>query len=274
MMKKLFFCNLLFAVCSIASNAQVNITFEGFGDLTETSDFTGIGVTEYASFADQDGTTETMVTTVEDVPVGAIGNDLGKAMKAVESSTTTATHFPFITLKTNIDKSKGNFFVIKFLPGETDGGNFTLRLKNTDTTNSDFTTAYPASDGNTWLTIFFDISTFINGATNSKRIDLFYDNGGRTTGAGNSRVVWFDDIRQMPTLSINKFNISKSISPNPVSSVLNISTSLNTKTYKVVNMLGKTVLDVNATGSLDVSNLSQGLYFLVTDAGIAKFVKK
>ena len=75
-------------------------------------------------------------------------------------------------------------------------------------------------------------------------------------------------------LSTNKFNISESIYPNPVSSVLNVSESLNTKTYKVVDMLGKTVLDVKATGSLNVSNLTQGLYFLVTDAGIAKFVKK
>lgn len=69
-------------------------------------------------------------------------------------------------------------------------------------------------------------------------------------------------------------NISGSIFPNPVSSTLIISNSIETKTYKVVNLLGKTVKDVEATGSLDVSDLSAGIYILKTDAGIAKFVKK
>ncbi len=77
------------------------------------------------------------------------------------------------------------------------------------------------------------------------------------------------------TLSIsNKTSISESIYPNPVSSILNISKSVNTKTYKVLNLLGKTVKDVDASGSLDVSDLSAGMYILLTDAGNARFIKK
>ncbi|MDW5290829.1 T9SS type A sorting domain-containing protein [Formosa sp. PL04] len=77
------------------------------------------------------------------------------------------------------------------------------------------------------------------------------------------------------TLSIsNKKNISGSIYPNPVSSVLNISKSVNTKTYKVVNLLGQTIKQVNATGSINVSDLSAGMYILFTDAGNARFIKK
>ena len=93
--------------------------------------------------------------------------------------------------------------------------------------------------------------------------------------SGNS---WAGSIEGVAdnTLSIssNETNISRSIYPNPVSSILNISKSVNTKTYKVVNLLGKIVKDVSASGNLDVSDLSADMYILVTDAGQARFVKK
>lgn len=69
-------------------------------------------------------------------------------------------------------------------------------------------------------------------------------------------------------------NISSSIYPNPVNSTLNINSDINTKTYKVINMLGATVKNVSATGTLDVSDLPAGIYVLITDAGIAKFIKQ
>lgn len=84
------------------------------------------------------------------------------------------------------------------------------------------------------------------------------------------------DVKVVATLSTSSvINISDKIYPNPVSSTLNISSTINTKTYKIVNLLGKTVKDINATsGSIDVSGLSAGIYILRTDAGSAKFVKK
>lgn len=76
------------------------------------------------------------------------------------------------------------------------------------------------------------------------------------------------------TLSINKMNIIGSVYPNPVSTKLFISNTVKTNTYKITNLLGNTVKEVKANGSIDVSDLSAGIYVLVTDAGIAKFVKK
>ena len=79
------------------------------------------------------------------------------------------------------------------------------------------------------------------------------------------------------TLSVSDFNktsITSNVSPNPVSSILNVSLDVITKKYKVVNLAGVTVLETEATGSVDVSGLSSGVYLLVTDAGIAKFIKK
>lgn len=76
------------------------------------------------------------------------------------------------------------------------------------------------------------------------------------------------------TLSSKNFNlISKSIYPNPVRDVLTINSGIKTERYKVVNLLGKTVKNEKATGTINVSDLSNGMYLLVTDAGSAKFVK-
>jgi hypothetical protein len=77
------------------------------------------------------------------------------------------------------------------------------------------------------------------------------------------------------TLSNETFeNISRSIYPNPASTELMVSRDIKTKTYKVVSLLGLTIKEVKANGSIDVSNLSKGIYILVTDTGVAKFVKK
>ena len=64
-----------------------------------------------------------------------------------------------------------------------------------------------------------------------------------------------------------------SVYPSPAASTLTVNPSVVTKTYKVANLTGSIVLEANATGSLDVSNLTSGVYFLITDAGVAKFVK-
>lgn len=77
------------------------------------------------------------------------------------------------------------------------------------------------------------------------------------------------------TLSSKKLeNISKSIYPNPVSSELIIGKDVKTKTYRITNVLGSTVKEAEATGKLDVSDLKSGLYLLMTDSGVAKFIKK
>ncbi|GEM_PF-4239373 len=91
---------------------------------------------------------------------------------------------------------------------------------------------------------------------------------GNTSGNLTSTVVADGEL-----LSVKRFNISSKIYPNPVSTTLYIDSALETKSYKVVNLLGKEVKVAEAKGSLDVSSLSSGIYVLVTDEGMAKFVK-
>jgi len=70
-----------------------------------------------------------------------------------------------------------------------------------------------------------------------------------------------------------------SISPNPVSDLLNINTEENIKIVKleVININGQSLLNSNVGKSIDVSSLSVGNYLLriVTERGIEieKFVK-
>ncbi|WP_346883026.1 T9SS type A sorting domain-containing protein [uncultured Algibacter sp.] len=86
------------------------------------------------------------------------------------------------------------------------------------------------------------------------------------------------DVEVVSAVTLSTNDVSNSISdkiyPNPASTSITISRSIETKTYKVVNLVGSTVKEVNANGRLDVSDLSNGMYLLVTDSGIAKFVKK
>ena len=66
------------------------------------------------------------------------------------------------------------------------------------------------------------------------------------------------------TLSVDNFEIeSIVISPNPVQNILNIETQETIKEVCVYNLLGEKV-SVNqiSTVSLDVSNLSQGMYVI------------
>ncbi len=79
------------------------------------------------------------------------------------------------------------------------------------------------------------------------------------------------------TLSVSDFNdasINGLFGPNPAIDTIEISSNIITKTYKVVSLSGATIKEVTAKGSLDISDLTKGIYFLVTDTGIAKFVKQ
>jgi hypothetical protein len=72
-----------------------------------------------------------------------------------------------------------------------------------------------------------------------------------------------------------------SMYPNPANNVLNISAKETIKNADIFNVLGKKVMSVNinkANGSIDVSNLSSGIYLIkynVNDkVGTAKFIKQ
>ncbi len=104
-----------------------------------------------------------------------------------------------------------------------------------------------------------------------------FPNGGATPNPRSFAINGFriSEITEPPVLSVAEFSkedISSSMYPNPVSSELTI--GVETETYKVINLGGATVLEAAGTGVLNVSSLTNGIYFLVTDAGTAKFVKQ
>ncbi|WP_299440439.1 T9SS type A sorting domain-containing protein [uncultured Aquimarina sp.] len=79
------------------------------------------------------------------------------------------------------------------------------------------------------------------------------------------------------TLSVNDFNINPKkiiVYPNPAIQTITIDTNIVSDSYRVYNQSGKMVKEEKADGTLDVENLSPGIYFLVTDNGATKFVKK
>ncbi len=79
------------------------------------------------------------------------------------------------------------------------------------------------------------------------------------------------------TLSVSEVNnssINGLFGPNPVIDTIEISSTIITKTYKVVSLSGALIKEVAAEGSLDVSDLTKGVYFLVTDAGVGKIIKQ
>ena len=78
--------------------------------------------------------------------------------------------------------------------------------------------------------------------------------------------------------SINKIStIEASIYPNPVNSILNISTEENLNSYKVKNLAGQEICSGN-TNLIDLSSINNGLYFVEIEtnrgACVKSFVKK
>lgn len=83
------------------------------------------------------------------------------------------------------------------------------------------------------------------------------------------------------TLAIEDFSSSSiAIYPNPVSDILTVkmtNLSAENNSYKIVSILGKVVLKASSENleSINVSNLSQGLYFLkIGNLNPVKFLKK
>ena len=78
------------------------------------------------------------------------------------------------------------------------------------------------------------------------------------------------------SLSTNDFNKTKlaSVYPNPAKSTVNFGSDVKSDSYQVYDITGQLVADKKATGSLDVSNLSKGIYLIVTDSGNARIVKE
>lgn len=120
---------------------------------------------------------------------------------------------------------------------------------------------------------------FVNGGVSGAVPLAFSSVLGEQMTAGNSKNAVFklNTLVADNTLGIRDFftdDISKNVYPNPTTTTLYIN-NIETTSYKVVNLLGQIVKEVpyNKNGELNVSDLLSGVYFLLTDKGIAKFVK-
>lgn len=82
-------------------------------------------------------------------------------------------------------------------------------------------------------------------------------------------------INVVGTLSANNFEINDvAVYPNPTRDLISISTKSVYKSISVHDITGKTVKTFGETKTLNVSELSNGMYFLKTDTGLqAKFIK-
>ncbi|MEW4924543.1 T9SS type A sorting domain-containing protein [Algibacter sp. 2305UL17-15] len=121
---------------------------------------------------------------------------------------------------------------------------------------------------NEWFEVEFDLSGEPDGYIG--RFDFFFDKNGGT--------YYIDDLTQSTsaTLSTTKFNTSSiNMYPNPVKDVIYFGKDVKTESYKVLNVTGALIKEVKATQrSLDVSELTAGMYFVATDSGVSKFIKQ
>ncbi|NIJ44264.1 hypothetical protein FHR24_000703 [Wenyingzhuangia heitensis] len=256
MIKKLLFTVAL-ATMTFAANAQYSEGFEGASP--------NVG-------AQNAGSTDNIAYSVVSYPSGTTGGDNStKVLEVVEGVGAKAWHFAFITPSPAFDPANGNYVSLNFMPGELGAGTFTLGLKEGSNDTQTFNASYNATSTTEWIKLEFDISGYIGG--NATRIEFDHDNG--VTATVQPRTLYIDAVVQTssPTLSstVTKKDISSNISPNPVSNVLNVAVE-GAETYKLVNVLGQTVLTQAATGTINVSGLPAGVYVLVTEKGTAKVI--
>lgn len=75
---------------------------------------------------------------------------------------------------------------------------------------------------------------------------------------------------KIPATAIGDINAPLSsikVWPNPVHDILNVSVDeqvMESLSFRVIDMSGRTLMDVKSTGTIDVSSLSQGVYILLT----------
>lgn len=102
----------------------------------------------------------------------------------------------------------------------------------------------------------------------------FPDNGGHISTVTLQVFNFSNDIRTV--LGVNDYTMKNTIKvyPNPTNGILNISNTNNIKEIVIYNIAGVKVKTFKATQLLDISELSNGLYFLKTDTGIFKKIIK
>lgn len=229
--------------------------------------------------AQNNGNDANLLVEVAEIPLSTTGNSTANVLKITESATTENYHYPILSLTSPLNPTNGNYISLLFLPGEVGEGTFTLRLREGGGVVTDLDYEYETENTTTWVACEWDISSYIN--TNSiNRIDLWFDNGGRSKASPLIRYI--DEINQ--TVSPTLLTLSSSsttfknvgVYPNPTSGTIHISDISNIKgAISVTNILGQTVKVIPKSNQIDISELKPGIYFLHSDnLLIRKIVKK
>lgn len=95
------------------------------------------------------------------------------------------------------------------------------------------------------------------------------------TEGPNENIFIFNAVVQTSALSVDSFNRNKlsSFFYNPQSNIITFGEDVISKSYAIYSLTGKSVINQEATGQIDVASLSKGMYIVVTDEGVGKFAK-
>lgn len=128
---------------------------------------------------------------------------------------------------------------------------------------------------NEWETLYFDYTNVNLSDASYNTISYFIDGG----NGDDPRTYYMDDVNG-PQL-VTSTGISNTpedglrLSPNPASDVIRISgvqSGQKTEIYNTAGTLVKTV--INTTGLVHIADLKKGIYFIVIDGQVGKFIKK
>lgn len=276
-MKKLLFTASLFLFTTVAMTAQIDI-FDmeitppaTMPDVTLTPSGPGAAIKPtVTSVTDPDGTrTGNSVQYFKTTGCGG-----WNALQAVYDGTTEMSSYNLDTnrfLKFKVYSVDKTNFELQIQVGNPDPGNF-LITKNITVALNTWTEFEIDLNGTVGSPVDPDVDINVPAGTNTFT-RFFFDR----SSAGAGETYYIDDViaNSSATLSSKDFVLKNvSVYPNPTTEKITISTKEQFNSIKIYNVLGKTIKTFTNSKELNISDLSDGLYFLRTDTGLqAKFIK-
>jgi Glycosyl hydrolase catalytic core/Secretion system C-terminal sorting domain/F5/8 type C domain len=144
---------------------------------------------------------------------------------------------------------------------------------------TNFTFDYWDENTQSWITIVTEttnsISAYSKGFTEVKtnKVRLYVN----ATSDNTVRILELEVYGRLASaLTVNEFSLANfKIYPNPASSLLNISGSTDVELIEIMDLNGKQLIEKSGLNSVDISNLSNGVYFIkINKKNIFKFIKK
>ncbi|MDV7185856.1 T9SS type A sorting domain-containing protein [Lutibacter sp. TH_r2] len=182
--------------------------------------------------------------------------------------------YPFLGLNssgTQVNSTLGKYFTLQFLSPHSDGSIYFYPWIG-GVKQSAFISNFTGASTSEWKTIEFDLTSATEGYIS--RMD-FEIHTGTELVAGD--VYYIDNIKQLlnSTLSIENVALNHiKVYPNPTSDFIHISDLTDIETISIHNVLGKEVKSFKAQKTIDISNLSTGIYYLQTNNGLKRKIIK